>query len=174
MSNIRFRNLIRPFLVAPLAAVLMASGLARAESDFASGKVRLSVSAGSSTAFNETYFQLGIGAGYYVVDGLELGLDARSWLGGEISIHEVAPSVTYVFNNLGNLKPYGGLLYRRTFIEDRDDRSAYGARGGIFLQSSQNLLVRAGVVAIQHQNCETTPYSDCTEIYPEISAGFYF
>lgn len=55
-----------------------------------------------------------------------------------------------------------------------DDLSAVGAHGGTFLNYSRNLMLRAGVVAIRHQNCSQPAYYDCTEIYPEISAGFYF
>lgn len=147
---------------------------AQAQNGFDSGKVRVSVSAGSSSAYNGNYFQLGLGAGYFIQDGLELGLDARSWLGGDLAIHEITPSVTYVYTALQTLKPYGGLLYRRTFIEGRDDRSAFGARAGLYLQQSQNLVLRAGVAAIRYQDCNTAANSDCTEVYPELSAGLYF
>lgn len=168
------RNIFYHLRITAIISLLLAPGFACAEDDFGSGKMRVSVSASTSTAFNDNYFQLGLGVGYYLWDGLELGLDARSWLGGEIDIHEVSPSLTYVFTNLQSFKPYGGLLYRRTFLEGRDDLSAYGARGGIFVEQSQNLLLRAGFAAIRYQNCERAIYSDCTEIYPEISAGIYF
>ncbi len=167
-------NLVPKLLAVPLAILLLASGLAQAQGNLERGTVRFSASVSGSTSFGDSYYQLGIGAGYYVADGLELGLDARSWLGGEQNIHEVEPSVTYVFTHLGSLKPYGGLLYRRTFIEGQDDLSAYGGRGGVFLRQSQNLMLRAGVVAIWRQDCDSDIYSDCSEIYPEVSAGFYF
>lgn len=154
--------------------LLTASALTHGASNFEQGTTRLSVSAGASSGFQGNNFQLGVGAGYYLYDGLEVGLDARSWLGGQYNVHELAPSLTYVVTQLGGFRPYGGVLYRRTFIRGLDDLSAVGARAGIFLDYSQNFLLRAGVVAIRHQNCNATPNYDCTEIYPEVSAGFYF
>lgn len=174
MCFVNRKKLLRNMQLTTLVILIPFAELSSAESDFSTGKTRISVSAGTSTGFNGNYFQLGIGAGYYIRDGLELGLDTRSWMGGELKIHEVSPSVTYVFTQLESFKPYGGLLYRKTFIEGRDDRAAYGARGGFFLQQSQNLHLRAGIAAIRHQNCDLTIYSDCTEFYPEFSAGFYF
>lgn len=174
MRNTTFNKLIQKFFAGPLAILLLAPGLAQAQSNFESGTVRFSGSVSASTSFGDDYYQLGIGAGYYVADGLELGLDARSWFGGEQDIHEVEPSITYVLSNAGSFKPYGGLLYRRTFIEGQDDLSAYGGRGGIFLQQSQNLMLRAGVVGIRRQDCDSDIYTDCSEFYPEVAAGFYF
>lgn len=149
-------------------------GIANAQNDFKSGKTRISVSAGNSRAYNDNYFQLGLGAGYYPVDGLELGLDARSWLGGEIRIHEIAPSVTYVVGDFGGFAPYAGALYRQTFIEDRDNIGAYGARGGVLVRQSQNLHLRAGVAVLRYRDCNQTMGSDCTDYFPEFSAGLYF
>jgi hypothetical protein len=174
MRNTTFNNLIQKLFAGPLAILLLTPGLAQAQNNFESGTVRFSGSISASTSFGDNYYQFGIGAGYYLADGLELGLDARSWLGGEQNIHEVEPSVTVVLTHFGSLKPYGGLLYRRTFLEGQDDLSAYGGRAGLFLQQSQNLMLRAGVVAIRRQDCDSDIYSDCSEVYPEVSAGFYF
>ena len=141
---------------------------------FSSGTLRFSGSLGASSGFGGSNVQVGLGVGYYILDGLELGLDARSWLGGEYNVHELEPSITYVFSNLGSLKPYGGLMHRTTFIEGYDNTSAYGGRAGIFLQQSRNLHVRAGVVGIWYQDCDDTVRDDCSEFYPEISVGVYF
>lgn len=165
---------IDPLRTVILTILLLATSSALANDNFSSGKARVSVSAGSSTAYNETYFQVGVGIGYYVMDGLEIGLDARTWQGGKFSIHEIAPSVTYVFNNFNSFKPYLGMLHRLTIIKGREDISAIGARAGFYLQSSPNILMRAGVVGIRYQDCDRMPFTDCTEVYPEVSAGFYF
>ncbi|MDQ2076895.1 hypothetical protein [Marinimicrobium sp. ABcell2] len=155
------------------ASLLLGPALAHADR-FSSGTVRFSGSLSATSAFGDNYVQVGIGLGYYLADGLELGLDAGSWLGGERNIHELAPSLTYVFTHVRTVQPYIGALYRRTFIEGREDLSAYGGRAGVFLQQSPNWMVRAGVVAIRNHNCDDTLYGDCTEVYPEVSIGFYF
>ncbi len=157
-----------------LAALLATPALAEAQNHFGQGQTRVSLSAGASAGSGGSSYQLGVGLGYYLLDGLELGVDTRSWMGGSFRAHEVAPSLTYVFHNLGNFLPYGGLLYRRTFIHNRENLSAYGARAGIYLQQSPNLVLRAGVAAHRYQNCNRATGLDCTDIYPEISAGFYF
>ncbi len=167
-----FRCLVRA--IQSLAPLLLLTAPALGQDNFSSGKARVSVSAGTTTAYNDSYFQIGVGLGYYVMDGLEIGLDARSWHGGALSIQEIAPSATYVFNNFGGFKPYVGMLYRTTFIKGQDNLSAIGGRAGVFLQSSTNFVMRAGLVAIRYQDCNRRPYLDCTETYPEVSAGFYF
>lgn len=159
---------------AALVAAVLTPALAGAQTSFTSGQTRVSVSAGNTRAYNDNYFQIGLGAGYYVLDGLEIGLDASSWLGGETRIHEVMPSATYVFSGLEKFAPYAGAFYRHTSIENRDSVGAYGARGGVLLQQTPNLHVRAGVAVIRYRNCEQTMGADCTDYFPELSAGFYF
>lgn len=164
----------RPLQAISVAMLALLCAWANAQNGFTQGKTRISASVSNTRAYNSNYVQIGLGAGYFLLDGLELGLDARSWLGGDLNIYEMTPSVTYVYTSLQAIKPYGGLLYRKTFIEDREDRSAYGARAGLYLEQSQNLVLRAGVAAIRYQSCYAGTNSDCTEIYPEVSAGLYF
>ncbi len=173
MRNNVFKSVVQKKGIAPLVLLLMISGLAHAQTNFERSTVRFSASVSASNTYGDSYYQIGIGAGYYVLDGLELGLDARSWLGGNRNIHEVEPSITYVLATMGSFKPYGGLLYRRTFIEGQDDLSAVGGRAGIFFQQSRNLMLRAGVVAVRYQDCDSN-HSDCSEFYPEVAAGLYF
>lgn len=167
-------NQVRDLTLPLLMVLALAPMFASAENGFEQGKMRISASAGTGSVNNVNYFQLGVGAGYYLWDGVEVGLDVRSWLGGRYKIHEVSPSVTYVFTHFESFKPYGGVLYRRTFIGGRDDVSAHGARGGLFLQYSENLRLRAGIAAIRHHDCDRTVNAECTEFYPEFSAGLYF
>jgi hypothetical protein len=162
-----------PLIIAAFVACLGTPASAQ-ENRFSSGTVRFSGSVSANAGFGGNSFQLGLGAGYYVLDGLELGLDARSWFGGDYNVHELEPALTYVFTNFGRFKPYGGVLYRRTFIEGRDDLSAYGGRGGILLQQSRDMHLRAGITGIRYLDCDSDGQSDCSEFYPEVSVGFYF
>jgi preprotein translocase subunit SecG len=45
-----------------------------AGASFGQGRASLSVFGGSGSAFSQTYFVLGVGANYYVIQGLGLGL----------------------------------------------------------------------------------------------------
>lgn len=168
-----FSKWITQFSVIALASAAAVPTLAQ-ESQFSSGTVRFSGSLSASSGFDGSNVQVGVGVGYYLLDGLELGLDARSWLGGKYDVHELEPSITFVLSHFGSLKPYGGVMYRRTFIEDLEDTSAYGGRAGIFLQQTGNMHVRAGVAGIRYQNCDDTVRPDCWEFYPEVSVGVYF
>ena len=49
---------------------------------FADGSMRLSVIVGNGYAFDQSYLVVGVGFGYFVATGLELGLDAESWSSG--------------------------------------------------------------------------------------------
>jgi len=141
---------------------------------FSKGTVRLSGSASARSGFGGGEFQLGVGLGYYPMDGLELGLDARTWLGSDYSVHELEPSATYVFAVSDQFTPYVGVLYRRTFLDGRDDLTAYGARVGVYLQQTRNMHIRAGVAGIWYQDCDATFITNCSQYYPEVTVGFSF
>jgi hypothetical protein len=67
---------------------------------FDRGRFGLSFGAGSQTAFGARYFAVGGGAGYYVLDGVELGLGAQHQWGDGPSISRVTPSLRYVVQPL--------------------------------------------------------------------------
>src|SRR5512134_1570429 len=91
--------------IAPLALLFSALVLAvpamaadRREPDlFREGGKRFSVFLGAGTAFGDNYTIVGAGLGYFVLDGLEAGLEYESWLGGEKGIQRISPQLTYVF-----------------------------------------------------------------------------
>ena len=48
---------------------------------FDKGSLTATASIGNATFFREDYLVLGIGAGYFVADGLQVGLDLDYWSG---------------------------------------------------------------------------------------------
>ena len=63
---------------------------------FDRASVRTSVVLGWGEAYLNDYFILGLGAGYFVADGLELGLDVEGWLGSDpsnppLQVHPTGP-----------------------------------------------------------------------------------
>ncbi|MEW6684543.1 MAG: hypothetical protein AB1451_16750 [Nitrospirota bacterium] len=89
-----------------LALVCSTAPIARAYAaevagSFSQGRSRLSVVAGNGYAFNDTYFVLGVGAGYFLADGLSIGLDVEWWTGGDPGITKVSPSAQYILVHPG-------------------------------------------------------------------------
>ncbi|WP_370978703.1 hypothetical protein [Agaribacterium sp. ZY112] len=139
---------------------------------FAKGSKRVGVTLGSGSSFNEDYLILGVGGGYFVTKGLELGLEGQAWLNGDPSIYEITPTATYIVTQLGKFKPYAGVLYKQTFIDGLDDQQAYGGRAGVILDATSKMYVRAGVVQMKYQDCTETRFVSCTETYPELALMF--
>jgi hypothetical protein len=141
---------------------------------FTAGGARLSVHFGGATAFDRTYSIFGIGAGYYVSDGIELGLDAETWSGNSPRIEQVSPQVRAVLQRTGLVKPYLGAFYRRTFIQGYRDTNTAGARVGAYFLTGGNAYVGAGLAQEVHLNCDRTIYTSCSETYPELFFAFVF
>jgi hypothetical protein len=158
-------------LSAPITAH---AGSASASYPFTQGSARLSIFLGSGTAFNQDYTIIGLGGGYFVADGVEVGLDVETWTGNTPHIEQVSPQVRYVFNVDGLVKPYAGAFYRRTHIESYRDADSVGARAGAFFLAGKNAYFGAGLVLDNHLNCDRTVYTHCSEIYPELLFAFVF
>ena len=164
-----------------LLLLLSITTTAYAETDaglFRRGIVRMTLLIGSGTAYENNiehnYTILGVGAGYYVIDGLEVGLDVEDWLGSGPRIYRVSPEIRYVFYTYEPMKPYAGVFYRRNFIEGYDDNNIVGVRaGGIFLIGKRSYF-GAGVAYDKYLNCDKNQYSSCSDTYPEVMIAVTF
>src|SRR6266513_541875 len=94
------------FAASPPATAAEAAGV------FSQGRTSLVITGGTGYAFNESYFVLGVGVSYYVIDGLNVGLSVESWTGSDPKLNKVTPSVQYVFHQIPKLNPYVGAFYR--------------------------------------------------------------
>ena len=141
---------------------------------FSKGRTHLAVVGGSGSAFNDSYFVLGVGASYYLTDGLNIGLSAESWTGGNPGITKITPSMQYVFYQVPRISPYLGVFYRRTYIDNLPDLDSTGGRAGVYVAAGHNAYLGAGVVYENYLDCNETVYTDCTDTYPEISFTFAF
>jgi len=158
-----------------LMIVLMSTPAAAAEPfPFTSGSTRLSLALGNGTAFNKDYAVFGLGGGYFVVDGIELGLQAEAWLGNSPHIGQLSPQVRMVIDREGRVKPYLGAFYRRTFIDGYRDNDTIGARAGLYFLTNGSTYFGAGLVQDVHLNCDRTVYSYCAETYPELLFAVFF
>lgn len=163
------RNSLLLVLCASVALLLPGTASAQA---FERGATNLSVLVGSGRAFDENYVVLGLGAGYYVANGLELGLEFETWLNGDPNIYKVTPGLRYVFNTGGKLRPYVGGFYRRVFIEDFDDRDSWGGRAGVYIPTGPRSYVGIGAVYTELVDCDEQIYRSCSDTYPELSFSF--
>jgi len=139
---------------------------------FSKGSTSIGIVAGSGSAFRDDYIILGVGIGYYVVNGLELGIDVQHWFSGDPGITKVSPQIRYVFNQPKTIKPYVGAFYRRTFIDNLDDVNSFGYRAGAYFSSKSGVYIGGGMVYERYQDC--SQFTDCSNTYPEILLSVSF
>ena len=138
-------------------------------SPFSNGQQNLELTIGSGNLLDDSYIILGAGYGYYIQNGLELGIDFDLWLDGDPTIYQVTPKINYVFDIPAKLKPYVGTFYRRNYIEGFDDRDAYGYRAGVYWTTGGGTYIGYGVTHSRLRNCVERVYFDCDETYSELS-----
>ena len=141
---------------------------------FGAGSSRVTVIVGNGYAFDNSYLIIGVGAAYFVADGLDVGIDLESWTGSSPGITKVSPRLDYVFNTAGPLRPYAGVFYRRTMISGQNDLDSIGGRAGLYFISGKGIYVGAGLVYESYLSCQTSVYSSCEDTYPEFVVAFSF
>jgi hypothetical protein len=145
----------------------------RSAGPFSRGSVRLTLLVGTGSTVRENYLILGAGAGYFLADGLELGLDYEAWILASPVFHRLSPETKYIFHMIPVIKPYVGVFYRHTFVTSGyEDMDHVGARGGIFyVPKGGRMFVGGGAIYERLLDCEDTSLVDCDEVYPEIFFG---
>lgn len=141
---------------------------------FEQGAVSVSVVLGEGQAFAETYTIFGLGAGYYLLDGLEAGLEYEVWSGGRPGIEQLRPRLNYVFARQAALAPYAGIFFQRTYVDGLADRDARGVRAGAYLQPDSGLLLGFGLAHLRYLDCTETIFTNCSDTYPELIIGLTY
>jgi len=133
---------------------------------FSKNSISVGVVVGSGSAFNDNYYILGGSVGYYVLKGLEIGIDAQYWFSGDPSITKISPQIRYVFTQPKVIKPYVGAFYSRTFVDSDfiDDQDSFGYRAGAYFSTNNRVYIGGGVVYEEYRDCSF----DCSNTYPEI------
>jgi hypothetical protein len=167
-----------PLRAAALAGlVVLSAGLAQADGTvtiFSQGKTRLSVSAGYGTWNNNDYGIVGLGAGYYLMDGLEAGVNGEAWLGSKPHLYSASPEVQYTFYQMESFKPYVGGFYKRSMYDTLKPLDSAGVRAGLVTPLSEHAYVSFGIVYENYFNCDSAVYSSCSQTYPEIGLAFVY
>ncbi|HEY3495006.1 MAG TPA: hypothetical protein VGK73_09985 [Polyangiaceae bacterium] len=142
---------------------------------FARGSKRLSILLGTGSSVTDTYLILGAGIGYFLVDGLEIGVDYDIWFLADPVLNRLSPETKYVFHMVPVVKPYIGAFYRHTFVADYDDFDYVGGRlGAYIIPSRSRMYVGAGAVYEHELECEDSAFVECDSVYPEIAFGITF
>ncbi len=158
-------------VLAVAATVLAVPGHAEAREAFDGGSVRIGLNVGAAYAYGQRYVTIGGGVGYFVVDGLELGLDGETWVGGDPRISAITPQARYVLHFIDPVKPYVGVFFRHWFIEKSlPDQNSIGARVGALVAIGTRAFAGGGVVFERYLDCG----AECTDIYPEIVVSVMF
>jgi hypothetical protein len=160
-----------------LLALFVPTGTALADAGatiFSQGKTRLSISAGYGVWNNNDYGIVGLGAGYFLADGLEAGLDGEAWLGSKPHLYSASPEVRYTFFQFDSFKPYVGGFYKRSMYDVLKPLDSAGVRAGVVTTLSEHAYVSAGLVYENYFNCDSAVYSSCSQTYPEISLAFVY
>ncbi|NOZ91147.1 MAG: hypothetical protein GXO60_07700 [Epsilonproteobacteria bacterium] len=143
---------------------------------FSVGHKNISVTAGTDSAYGNTYSVLGINAHYFVVDNLSVGLSFSSWLGSDPSINQLTVPITFhiPIENLP-FRPYIGGFYSRTMMGHDENYNysnydSYGGRAGVTMQTGTGTYVSMGWVQEVTENGDDVS----SRGYPEVSAGISF
>ena len=164
-------NIIKKLYTFLVLLICMSTSPAMA-GPFLQGSQNVSIVAGAGSAYGDDYIILGAGYGYYLIDGLELGIDAQFWLNGDPSITKLSPQIKYVFTQPKTVKPYVGAFYRRTYTDGFEDLDSIGYRAGLYFMGQGNFFFGAGVVYEDYQDGSETVFTDCSDTYPEILFSF--
>jgi hypothetical protein len=151
---------------------LLTFSLSNIAGPFSVGSKSLGIILGSGEAFDDDYLIVGAGFGYYVVDGLQINIQAQTWLGGDRDIDKITPGVQYVFSRDQKLKPYLGAFVTRSYIEDFEDQDSAGLRAGAIFSTHSDYYVGFGIVYEDYLDCDESRFVDCDDTYAELSIAF--
>lgn len=168
--NICYKKYSR--LASLMLIVISASFTSVNAGPFDEGSTNATIAIGSGQVYTEDYLIIGAGIGHFLTHGLEVSLDVNAWTGGEPSLYELTPKLTYVVDNQSGVLPYLGVFYNRTFIEDLDDSDSYGYRAGFYSPIGGRTFVGIGLVYTELQDCTETIFVSCSDTYSELTFMF--
>jgi len=143
----------------------------RAPTPFDRGRISLGFGFSTQRSYDQRYYVLGGGFGYYVLRGLEPSVQAVHWFGGEPTVTKLSPALRYVFVGAPvSLKPYVGAFYSHWFLSGSGlDLDTVGGRAGLVSYGSGGLVIGLGIV---YERVISECTEECDEIYPDITLSY--
>lgn len=136
---------------------------------FDQGRFALSLGGGTQDVFNQHYYVVGGGIGYYVLDGVSVNLSGLVELGASPFIGKLSPELRYVAQPLVGVwpvVPYIGAFYNHWFISGAyADVDTIGGHAGLLYVSGQVIL---GLGAA-YEHTVSTCMTDCDQVYPDFT-----
>jgi len=140
---------------------------------FQQWRINLGVGLGWASSGDETWTILGVGAGLYVIDGLNVGLSGTFWVGGSPFVSTITPTLTYVFHFVPVVQPYLGTFYRHYFVGDGYlDTDSVGGRLGVYIPMGKHVYLGGGIV--YEHFFDDDVFASRDDVYPEITIAFSF
>lgn len=132
--------------------------------------IGFSTTVGGSSS--QSWFILGVGAGYYVIDGLEPHADTTFWIGDPF-LATLTPGIRYTFHMVPVVKPYIGAFYRHYFVSGiLSDTDSLGGRAGVNFMLNEFSYVAGGVV--YEHFLDDALFAEPDQVYPEIMISLSF
>ncbi len=163
-------SIMKTVLLASTMLGLLSLGAAAHAHPFEAGQLRLGAGGGGGVGG----WSLGVSAGYFVAEGVELGLGTTYIRADEMSLLQATGSSTYVFAPDAALNPYAGGFARHWFVLEGnvEPQSSVGARGGVYSRASQQIMLGIGAVYETILDCDDG--DACDSVYPEFSLSMVF
>lgn len=141
---------------------------------FQKGRFTAPLVLGAAFAGDRDYLIAGGGLGYYVIDGLEVGLDVAFWILDSPVMLTLTPQARYVAHFVPVVKPYaGGFLRHYIAGSNVSDFQSIGFRFGVAIPMNEdkNYL---GIGALYERLFSCDKFNSCGDLYPELTYAFSF
>ena len=145
---------------------------------FSAGNTGIGLTVGSgsvsyTTRGSQSYFIAGVGADYFIIDGLAIGVGYRGWFGGTPTINQATIPVTYYIPTGKSFRPYAGAFYRYTAFsgDNYNNYSSAGVRVGGAMMFSGGYV---GFGWVEEYYLDTVDQGNSSSGYPEVVVGFTF
>lgn len=138
------------------------------------GNIRNRLSLGYSEAFNNEYYLLGFGVGFFPIDYLELGVEGEYWLGGTPGIQKIGLQTQYILPVNSPVKPYAGVFYRNTIVSGIKDMYSNGFRAGLYYNPGLSSILGLGVVYENYLTGDESEQDEYDKIYLEFTISGTF